>query len=119
MATEITNPMAVRTALPFPRQDHRGRRDSRDIRANAPGGLRVIRRNGKVTNFDANKIAVARPKAFLAVEGGSAAASRRVHDLVRPHRTTQRRPVPTQSGRRDHPLEDIQDQVEAVADALR
>ena len=38
----------------------------------APNEFHVIRRNGKVTNFDANKIAVAMTKAFLAVEGGSA-----------------------------------------------
>jgi len=38
----------------------------------------IIRRNGKVTNFDANKIAVAMTKAFLAVEGGKAAASSRI-----------------------------------------
>ncbi len=42
--------------------------------------LQVIRRNGKGTSFDATKIAVAMTKAFLAVEGGSAAASQRVHD---------------------------------------
>ena len=42
----------------------------------------VIRRNGAVTPFDPSKIAVALTKAFLAVEGNSAAASRRVHDMV-------------------------------------
>ena len=47
------------------------------------GELRVIRRNGKVTAFDADKITVAVTKAFLAVEGGNAAASARVHDVVR------------------------------------
>ena len=46
-----------------------------DMQATMPGELRLIRRNGKVTGFDANKIAVAMTKAFLAVEGGSAAAS--------------------------------------------
>ncbi|MEW8324486.1 MAG: ribonucleoside-diphosphate reductase subunit alpha [Candidatus Thiodiazotropha taylori] len=46
-------------------------------------GIQVIRRNGKVTNFDPSKISVAMTKAFLAVEGGSAAASSRVHDTVR------------------------------------
>src|SRR5215470_14707587 len=45
-------------------------------------GCQVIRRNGAVTSFDASKIAVALTKAFLAVEGNSAAASRRVHDIV-------------------------------------
>ena len=42
----------------------------------------VIRRNGSVTAFDAGKISVALTKAFLAVEGGQAAASRRIHETV-------------------------------------
>ena len=84
-----------------------------EIQANAPGGLRVIRRNGKVTNFDPNKIAVAMTKAFLAVEGGSAAASHRVHDLVQSlteqlsDALMRRNPA----GGTVH-IEDIQDQVE-------
>ena len=43
---------------------------------------RVIRRNGKQTPFDKSKITVALSKAFLAVEGGTAAASTRVHEVV-------------------------------------
>uniref|UniRef100_UPI0035937E9E ATP cone domain-containing protein n=1 Tax=Thiocapsa sp. TaxID=2024551 RepID=UPI0035937E9E len=54
-----------------------------EITAHTPGKVQVIRRNGKVTHFDAAKIMVAMTKAFLAVEGGSAAASSRVHDRVR------------------------------------
>jgi len=42
----------------------------------------VVRRNGKLTNFDKDKIAIAMTKAFLAVEGGQAAASGRVHETV-------------------------------------
>lgn len=42
----------------------------------------VIRRNGKRTPFDQSKIIVAVSKAFLAVEGGVAAASSRVHEKV-------------------------------------
>ncbi len=42
----------------------------------------VIRRNGKHTAFDLNKISIALTKAFLAVEGGKAATSSRVHELV-------------------------------------
>ena len=42
----------------------------------------VIRRNGKRTPFDLNKIIVAMTKAFLAVEGGKAAVSSRVHQTV-------------------------------------
>jgi ribonucleoside-diphosphate reductase alpha chain len=55
---------------------------SAEILATSPGQHQVIRRNGKVTSFDASKIAMAITKAFLAVEGGSAAASRRIHDIV-------------------------------------
>lgn len=43
----------------------------------------VMRRNGKVTAFDAAKITIAITKAFLAVEGGQAAASRRIHETAR------------------------------------
>ncbi len=46
------------------------------------GKLQVIRRNGKITSFDGDKIAVAMTKAFLAVEGGNAAASSRIHETV-------------------------------------
>ena len=76
-------------------------------------GFQVIRRNGKVTHFDINKIAVAMTKAFLAVEGGSAAASTRVHNTVADLTSqvvdafTRRMP----NGGTLH-IEDIQDQVE-------
>src|SRR5690349_6201555 len=53
-----------------------------ELVATAPGGIRVIRRNGKLTNFDPGKIQIAMTKAFLAVEGGSAAASARVRETV-------------------------------------
>ena len=48
-----------------------------EISATAPGEFKVIRRNGKVTSFDGNKIRVALTKAFLAVEGSSAARCNR------------------------------------------
>ena len=73
----------------------------------------VIRRNGAVTTFDASKIAVALTKAFLAVEGNSAAASRRVHDIVA--ELTQQIVLNltrrADAGRTFH-VEDVQDQVE-------
>ena len=84
-----------------------------DTAHTASYGLQVIRRNGKVTNFDINKIAVAMTKAFLAVEGGNAAASSRVHDTVQEltdqviQGLTRRMP----NGGTIH-IEDIQDQVE-------
>ncbi len=43
---------------------------------------RVIRRNGKQTAFDRSKIQIALTKAFLAVEGSTAAASSRVRETV-------------------------------------
>jgi ribonucleoside-diphosphate reductase alpha chain len=73
----------------------------------------VIRRNGAVTPFDPSKIAVALTKAFLAVEGGTAAASRRVHDAVA-ELTAQIVASLTRradAGRTFH-IEDIQDQAE-------
>ena len=53
-----------------------------ELEATAPGIYKVIRRNGKVTRFDATKIKVAITKAFLAVEGKNAAASSRIHNEV-------------------------------------
>ena len=79
----------------------------------APGEYRVIRRNGKITGFDATKIAVAVTKAFLAVEGGSAAASKRIHETV-DRLTDQVVEAITRrlSGGGTVHIEDIQDQVE-------
>ena len=83
------------------------------INATAPGQLRVIKRNGKVVPYDDSKIVVAMTKAFLAVEGGTAAASRRIHETVRnlcdQISQTFKRRMP--SGGTIH-IEDIQDQVE-------
>ncbi len=81
--------------------------------AQAEPGYRVIRRNGAVTPFDAGKITVALTKAFLAVEGSTAAGSRRVHDTVA-ELTEQVVAALTRrvgEGRLFH-IEDVQDQVE-------
>ena len=113
MATEVTQSKSGVESIAVPPSEAAKSSASPEIQANAPGDLKVIRRNGKVTNFDANKIAVAMTKAFLAVEGGSAAASRRVHDLVQSltdqlnEALVRRNPA----GGTIH-IEDIQDQVE-------
>ncbi len=52
------------------------------ISAESGNAYKLVRRNGKVAPFDASKIQVALTKAFLAVEGGQAAASSRIHDTV-------------------------------------
>jgi ribonucleoside-diphosphate reductase alpha chain len=84
-----------------------------ELAAHTPGRLQVIRRNGKVTHFDPNKIIVAMTKAFLAVEGGSAAASSRVHDRVQDltDQVTAALARRLPGGGTVH-IEDIQDQVE-------
>ena len=83
------------------------------LAATAPGQLRVIKRNGTVVPFEDSKISVAITKAFLAVEGGTAAASSRIHETVAKLTeqviATFERRMP--SGGTIH-IEDIQDQVE-------
>ncbi len=75
--------------------------------------LQVMKRNGKVVGFDATKISIAITKAYLAVEGQGAAASARVHEVVRSitqqvvDALVRRNP----DGGTVH-IEDIQDQVE-------
>lgn len=44
--------------------------------------LQVIKRNGKLVNYDPSKIRIAITKAFLAVEGGQAALSTRIYERV-------------------------------------
>lgn len=83
------------------------------LSATAPGQLRVIKRNGSVVSYSESKISVAITKAYLAVEGGNAAASSRIHESVQ-QLSAQitnifRRRMP--SGGTIH-IEDIQDQVE-------
>ena len=86
---------------------------SANISATAPGQIRVIKRNGTVVPYDDSKISVAITKAFLAVEGGTAAASSRIHETVAKLTdqvsATFKRRMP--SGGTIH-IEDIQDQVE-------
>ncbi len=86
---------------------------SPSLTATAPGQIKVIKRNGTVVPYTDDKISVAITKAFLAVEGGTAAASPRIRELV--NTLTDQisgifaRRLP--SGGTIH-IEDIQDQVE-------
>lgn len=84
-----------------------------EIDTTQTGEYRVMRRNGKVTRFDASKINVAMTKAFLGVEGSTAAASRRIHETVN-ELTEQVVSALTRrmSGGGTVHIEDIQDQVE-------
>lgn len=84
-----------------------------ELTANQPGLLKTIKRNGKVVNYDDNKIKVAITKAFIADEGGTAPTSDRIHqqieELTRQISQVFHRRLPT--GGAIH-IEDIQDQVE-------
>ncbi|MDI5892431.1 ribonucleoside-diphosphate reductase subunit alpha [Halomonas rhizosphaerae] len=87
--------------------------DEPSVSVTAPKALRVIKRNGDVVAFDADKIAVAMSKAFIGVEGDNAATSSRVRDFVRQSTESIEqaflRRMP--DGGTLH-IEDIQDQVE-------
>lgn len=79
----------------------------------AAPGYSILKRNGALVPFDHSKIAVALTKAFLAVEGNQASASRRVHEIVESlagdvFDALARR---AKDGRVFH-IEDVQDQVE-------
>jgi ribonucleoside-diphosphate reductase alpha chain len=75
--------------------------------------LQVIRRNGTIVAFDADKIAVALSKAFFAVEGSQSAVSSRVREIVARLTDTVLRSLTRRlpDGGTVH-IEDIQDQVE-------
>ena len=108
MDTETT-PTEVKTTNPTPEP----LTPAPEFTAMTPGEIHVIRRNGKVTAFDANKISVAITKSFLAIEGRHAAASDRIHENVA-HLTMQVNSALTRhlSGGGTIHIEDIQDQVE-------
>jgi ribonucleoside-diphosphate reductase alpha chain len=84
-----------------------------DVVATAPGAVKVIRRNGKVTSFDASKIQIAMTKAYLAVEGGASAASASVRSKIEEltQQVVQALTRHMSGGGTVH-IEDIQDQVE-------
>jgi ribonucleoside-diphosphate reductase alpha chain len=100
-ATEPTVHHAGPEEIPAPASD------------NPYADYKIIRRNGAVVGFEPGKIAIAMTKAFIAVQGGQAAASARIRELV--EALTQqvvgalmrRQPA----GGTFH-IEDIQDQVE-------
>ncbi len=85
----------------------------KETAAITPGQMRVIKRNGSVVPYNQEKIGIAITKAFLAVEGGAAAASTRIHnkvnELANAVTMTFSRRMP--SGGTLH-IEEIQDQVE-------
>ena len=89
------------------------RQISATLTATAPGQLKVIKRNGTVVPYNDEKITLALTKAFLAVEGGMAAVSPRIREVVAEMTTqvtnTFERRLP--SGGTLH-IEEIQDQVE-------
>ena len=96
-----------------PTKETEPRQQEKETTAITPGQMRVIKRNGSVVPYNQEKIAIAITKAFLAVEGGAAAASTRIHnkvnELANSVTITFSRRMP--SGGTLH-IEEIQDQVE-------
>ncbi len=84
-----------------------------ELNATFPGSLKFMNRNKKAVPYDDEEIKVAMAKAFIAVEGGTAAGSTRIRQLI--DDMTQQI---TQTFKRRLPgggtidIEDIQDQVE-------
>ncbi len=73
----------------------------------------VIKRNRQLSNFDANKIAAAMNKAFIAVEGKAATASNRIQTTIQSLTTQVISAISRYKGDKTTiPIEDIQDQVE-------
>lgn len=107
MQTEKSELKPKKNAAPNPQTSES------ELLSTTPGEIKVIKRNGKMVSYDDSKIKVAITKTFLAVEGGSAAASNRIHEtvsrLANQITTAFKRRYP--SGGTLH-IEDIQDQVE-------
>ena len=105
--------MQTDTQTPSPSTSQTYTETDNNLSATAPGQLRVIKRNGTVVSYTEDKIQIAITKAFLAVEGGTAAASSRIRETVAlladQVTATFKRRMP--SGGTIH-IEDIQDQVE-------
>ena len=103
-----SNKPSIATGVPRPSTP-----TAASLQATSPGKYRVIRRNRQLTPFDESKIRVAITKAYLEIEGGTAAASSRIHDVVDDltrqtvHALTRSHP---ESG--TFHIEDIQDHVE-------
>ncbi len=86
-----------------------------ELLTNKPGTLKTIKRNGKMVEFDQEKIKIAITKAFIAVEGNQAATSNRIHQqtesLTNQVMDVFKRRLPV--GGTIH-IEEIQDQVELL-----
>ena len=87
--------------------------DSQLLNTDTPGSLHVIRRDGKLVRYDYDRITVAMKKAFIAVEGDTAASSDRIHNMVNELTSsiTERLERRWPAGGTIH-IEAIQDQVE-------
>jgi ribonucleoside-diphosphate reductase alpha chain len=87
---------------------------ARNSASNSPlSHYQIIRRNGAVVPFEANKIAVAMMKAFLAVHGTQGAASASVRETVdQLTQAVMRALVRSRPGGGTFHIEDVQDQVE-------
>ena len=104
----------LQTATDTPAPAHPAMSDNTPPVADSPyADYKIIRRNGAVVGFEPSKIAIAMTKAFIAVQGGQAAASARIRELV--EQLTQQvvsTLIRRQPAGGTFHIEDIQDQVE-------
>src|SRR5215212_3304107 len=112
MIKELSMQLAAETVAAVPTANFPAP-DNDTARETQYSEYKIIRRNGAVVGFEPAKISIAVTKAFLAVTGGTGAASARVREQVVRltdavvHALVRRQP----SGGTFH-IEDIQDQVE-------
>jgi ribonucleoside-diphosphate reductase alpha chain len=77
MQTDLNVSSSAPGMLSQPLSDRAGQASAQSLNQ-----YQIIRRNGAVVPFEAEKISVALSKAFIAVEGGQGAASARIREQV-------------------------------------
>src|SRR4026209_1985295 len=112
MIKELSMQLAAETAAAVPIADF-PTPESESTREKQYAEYKIIRRNGAVVGFEPAKISIAMTKAFLAVPGGTGAASARVREqVVRLTEAVVQALVRRQPSGGTFHIEDIQDQVE-------
>ncbi|HUP95424.1 MAG TPA: ribonucleoside-diphosphate reductase subunit alpha [Burkholderiales bacterium] len=112
MIKELSMQLAAETAAVVPIADF-PTPESESTREKQYAEYKIIRRNGAVVGFEPAKISIAVTKAFLAVTGGTGAASARVREqVVRLTEAVVQALVRRQPSGGTFHIEDIQDQVE-------
>ncbi len=94
------------------RETHGGTHKGTPPTISAPGTLSVIKRSGTVVPYDEEKIIIAISRAYIAVEGGQASISSRVHESSEKLTQNITDVLTRRNGPRAVHIEEIQDLVE-------